>query len=99
MKKDIGKIKAGRRFYMTQVYNANQPYNHHPDIVVKDGKVYETREVEVNWVEDCGEYLYIGYTPKTGGAFGATRVYKEADPYEYGTKGFEAKYPYEEGEE
>lgn len=98
MKKDIKKMKPGRRFLMTQVYNANQPINWRPGTIVKDGKAYQTTEVEIDWIEDRGDYYYVGYTPKqaNGGAFGAARIYKETEPYEYGTLGFEAKYNYKE---
>lgn len=101
MRRDIKKMKAGRRFLMTNVHSSNQPNVWGPEAIEKDGKIYVTTEVEINWIEDRGDFYYVGYTPKQAGrgVFGATRIYKGEDPHEYGTLGFEAKYNYQDVEE
>ena len=98
MKIDIGKIKVGRIFKMTDVTKADQCSQYQPNTTVKNGKAFQTMQVIVTWIEDRGAYLYIGFKPngKDIGrcGFGATRIYKK-EQKEYGTLGFEAIYNYQ----
>lgn len=98
MKKDLSKVKVGRIFKMTEVKRINGINEHQANTEVRDGKAIQTQEVKINWIEDRGEYLYIGFTPldRRMGAFGATRVYKTDRGNEYGLLGFEQKYNYQE---
>lgn len=49
---------------------------------VANGKTLEMRDLTVTWIEDRGDYLYLGYKPApwipygTYGEFGAERIYK-----------------------
>lgn len=92
MRIDIRKIGIGLMHTMTTAAKTNGASIYQPNTVVQDGKAIQTTQVRVTWVEDRGEYLYIGYRP-TGkdigrGAFGAARIYKSG-AREYGVIGFE----------
>lgn len=101
MKKDIAKMKIGRRFILTNVMREQSFSKYQPDTTVKDGKEYRRFEVIITSIKDSGDYLYVGYEPinKAHGRFGYCRIYKENEPYEYGMLGAEAKYNYQEVEE
>ena len=92
MRIDIRKIETGLMHTMTTAAKTNNASRYQPNTVVQDGKAIQTTQVRVAWVEDRGEYLYIGCrsTGKdTGrGAFGAARIYK-GNAREYGVIGFE----------
>ena len=92
MRIDTSKIRTGLIHVLTTATRANSVSSYQPNTVVQDGKAIQTTQVRVTWVEDRGEYLYIGCrsTGKdTGrGAFGAARIYK-GDAREYGVIGFE----------
>lgn len=92
MRIDTSKIRTGLIHAMTTATKANNASRYQPNTVVQNGKAIQTTQVRVTWVEDRGEYLYIGYRP-TGkdigrGAFGAARIYKSG-AREYGVIGFE----------
>ena len=91
MRIDISKIGTGIMHTMTTAYKANGASSYQPNTVVQDGKAIQTTQVRVTWMEDKGEYFYIGYRPagKDIGrfGFGAARIYKNG-PREYGVIGF-----------
>ena len=92
MRIDISKIGTGVMHTMTTAYKANGVSNCQPNTVVQDGKAIQTTQVRIIWVEDRGQYLYIGYRPAgkdSGcGRFGAARIYKSG-ARTYGVIGFE----------
>lgn len=98
MRRDINKMKVGRRFFFTAVMKESEISKYQLDTTVKGGKEYRRFEVIITSIEERGDYLYVGYEPinKAHGRFGYCRIYKDNDPYEYGMKGVEAKYNYEE---
>ena len=92
MRIDISKIETNLIHTMTSATKANDVSNYQPNTVVRDGKAIQTKQVRVTWIEDRGEYFYIGYIPagKDVGrfGFGAARIYKSG-AREYGVIGFE----------
>lgn len=92
MRIDFEKVQAGNLFTMTKVMKADQCSIYQRNTSVVNGKAITKMLVKVDWVEDRGEYLYVGYTPAGKGrhlcVFGATRLYKDG-PKEFGVVGFE----------
>lgn len=90
---DFEKVQAGNLFTMTTVMKANESSIYQRNTTVVNGKAITTMQVKVDWVEDRGEYLYVGYTPAGKDrricTFGAARLYLDG-PREFGVVGFEA---------
>lgn len=93
MRIDFEKVQAGNLFTMTTVMKADQCSIYQRNTSVVNGKAITKTLVKVEWVEDLGEYLYVGYTPagkdRHTCKFGAARLYLDG-PKEFGVVGFEA---------
>ena len=93
MRIDFEKVQAGNLFTMTTVMKADKNSAYQRNTYVMNGKAVTKMLVNVEWVEDRGEYLYVGYTPAGKDSrlckFGAARLYLDG-PREFGVVGFEA---------
>lgn len=93
MRIDFEKLEVGKTFKMTTVTRSNKCSIYQPNTTVASGKATQTMMVMLDWMEDRGEYLYIGYHPVGKDShlcgFGATRLY-HGEPKEFGVVGFEA---------
>lgn len=81
-----------RKFKMIDRLKENGSNENQRGVVkVEDGYVYNEMLVHINYIEDRGDFWYIGFTPtgKDRGrcGFGCTRYYKNSVP-EYGTIAF-----------
>ena len=94
MRIDIDRVNAGEMFTMTRAMKADNLSHLQPNTTVADGKATQTMMVMVDWVEDRGSFLYVGYHPvgedRFRCTFGAARIYKDG-PRQYGVIGFEGR--------
>lgn len=90
---DINLLKAGSLLNLTFAHKANDLSACQPNTTVEGEKAIQTATVEVDFVEDRGEYLYFGYHPigkdRRLCKFGAARAYR-AGRKEFGVVGIEA---------
>lgn len=94
MRIDIDRVAAGEMFTMVRTMKADNLSHLQPNTTVSDGKATQTMMVMVDWVEDRGSFLYVGYHPigkdRFTCTFGATRIFKDG-PRRYGVIGFEGR--------
>jgi len=94
MRIDIDRVTAGEMFTMVRVTKADHLSHLQPNTTVADGKATQTMQVKVDWVEDRGSFLYVGYHPVGEDrflcTFGAARIYKDG-PKRFGVIGFEGR--------
>lgn len=94
MRIDIDRVNVGEMFTMVRATKANDLSKFQPNTTVANGKATQTMMVAVDWVEDRGSFLYVGYHPVGKDrflcTFGAIRLYKDG-PREFGVIGFEGR--------
>lgn len=79
----INGIHVDDKYVMTVASKANQVSRYQPKTVIENDKAYQTMKIRVTFVEDRGDYFYIGYAPieedSTRCSFGYARIYKSGN--------------------